>query len=263
MKKTLTLLLVLLFVFTAACGNAGMNDPDFFNSAPVSEPPEQISAFNWGGGTTVRFSPEDSAAILALLEETRWTDTLPECTGEDVHLVLPDSELEYHSDCGTFIDTKTARSLSLTDAERDQVNDIMALYITLGEVSPFYSANTWGVTFAAENVTPTGMTLVCTQSGGDATGSLETGSYYVIERMMPDNCWVPVELVIEGELVWTAEAWIISRDGETSWEVNWEWLYGTLPGGVYRLGKQITDFRSSGNYDRTMVYAEFGILENE
>ena len=262
MKKTLTLLMALLFVLTAACGNAGMNDPDFFSSAPVSEPPEQISAFNWGGGTTVRFSPEDSAVILALLEETRWTEGTTDCL-VDVHLVLPDSELEYHSDCGTFIDAKADCALSLTDEEQAQVNAIMSQYITLGEVSPLYSANTWGITFAAENVTATGMTLVCTQSGGNAQGSLETGSYYVIERMMPDNCWVAVEPVIEGDLVWTAEAWIIFRDGETRWEVNWEFLYGTLPGGVYRLGKQVTDFRGPGDYDRTMVYAEFGIAESE
>ena len=262
MKKTLTLLRALLFVFTAACGSAGMNDPDFFNSAPASEPPEQISAFNWGGGTTVQFSPEDSAVILALLKQDRWTDDLPECTGEDVHLVLSDGELEYHSDCGTFLDTAASRFLSLTGEEREQVNDIMALYITLGEVSPLSLANTWGITFAAENVTPTGMTLVCTQSGGDAPGELFTGSYYVIERLMPDNCWVPVEPLID-ELVWTTEGWGITRNGETRWNVNWSSQYGSLPGGIYRLGKQVTAFRGTGNYDSTNVYAEFGILENE
>ena len=261
MKKTLTLLMALLFVFTAACGSAGMNDPDFFNSAPASEPPEQISAFNWGGGTTVRFSPEDSAVILALLKQDRWTEGTTDCL-VDVHFVLPDKELEYHSDCGTFIDNNASRALSLTEEEQARVNAILRQYITLGEVAPFYSANTWGITFTAENVTPTGMTLVCAQSGGDAPGELFTGSYYVIEQLMPDNCWVPVEPLID-ELVWTTEGWGITRNGETRWNVNWSSLYGSLPGGIYRLGKQVTAFRGTGNYDRTMVYAEFGIVENE
>ena len=43
------------------------------------------------------------------------------------------------------------------------------------------------------------------------------------------------------------------------WEVNWGGRYGTLPVGKYRIGKIITDFRQSGDFDNATYYAEFEI----
>ena len=63
----------------------------------------------------------------------------------------------------------------------------------------------------------------------------------------------------ETEVAWTAEAWIISAEGTTKWDINWEWLYGTLPSGRYRIGKNVMDFRGTGDYDTAMYYAEFEI----
>ena len=65
--------------------------------------------------------------------------------------------------------------------------------------------------------------------------------------------------VIDGEIGWNDVAWIISMDDTTEMEVNWEWLYGKLPTGKYRIGKEITDFRSSGDFDTAIYYAEFEI----
>ncbi len=45
------------------------------------------------------------------------------------------------------------------------------------------------------------------------------------------------------------------------WDVNWEWLYGVLAEGKYRIGKEITDFRDTGDYDSAIYYAEFEITK--
>ncbi len=71
-----------------------------------------------------------------------------------------------------------------------------------------------------KDITPAGMTLLCQQSG---------------------------------------EAWIIHRDDILEWEVDWEWLYGELPMGRYRMSKEIMDFRKTGDYDGKNYYAVFDV----
>lgn len=45
----------------------------------------------------------------------------------------------------------------------------------------------------------------------------------------------------------------------TQWEIQWSDLYGTLPQGEYRIGKEIQDFRGGSDYDEKAYYAEFVI----
>lgn len=119
--------------------------------------------------------------------------------------------------------------------------------------------DTWGIQLSATKITPTGMTLVCKQSGGEPTGELHTGSYYFLEESINEQ-WLPVEtLPSEYELDWTSEAWIIPMNDTVEWEVDWELLYGELPDGNYRIGKEIMDFRSAGDYDEKIYYANFEV----
>lgn len=117
----------------------------------------------------------------------------------------------------------------------------------------------WGIQLTATNVTPTGLTLVCKQSGGQPTGGLQTGSFYWLEVQI-DNEWVSVEMLPrEYERAWTDEAWIIPMKDSVEWDMDWESLYGELPIGEYRIGKEIIDFRSTGDYDKNVYYAIFDI----
>ena len=119
--------------------------------------------------------------------------------------------------------------------------------------------NKWGITLEAENVSPVGLTIVCNQSGGENVSELDTGSFFVIQKAEKSG-WVDVDyLPQEYDIAWTAEAWIIEKDGITRWDINWEWIYGELPAGEYRIGKEIMNFRAPGDYDTEMVYAEFVI----
>ena len=118
----------------------------------------------------------------------------------------------------------------------------------------------WGITLTTENISAKGLTLVCTQSGGEAQGELQTGSWYEIQKN-ENGTWKKVEYTeIEEELVgWTGEAWCIPKDSTVKWEVEWSWLYDELPAGKYRIGKEIMDFMETGRYDETVIYAEFTI----
>lgn len=117
----------------------------------------------------------------------------------------------------------------------------------------------YGVTLEAQNVSASGLTISCLQSGGTNIAELNTGSYYEIYRL-EDNVYKKVEyLPQEHDIGWTSEAYIITKDGTTTWEVDWEWLYGKLPAGKYRIGKEIMNFRGPGDFDIGMIYADFEI----
>lgn len=117
--------------------------------------------------------------------------------------------------------------------------------------------NQWGIIMEVDNVTENGLTIVCNHSGGENAAQLNTGSYYVLQKLVKTE-WVDVEyLPQEYEVAWTSEAWIIQKESTTQWDVNWEWLYGKLSAGEYRIGKEIMNFRGTGDYDTEMVYAVF------
>ena len=120
---------------------------------------------------------------------------------------------------------------------------------------------TWGITLTAENITSTGAIIKCTQSGREPTGELHTGSWYIVENWTQENGWKEMPYIIDGEIGWTAEAWMIPTDATTELHVNWEWLYGELLPGKYRIGKEIMDFRGTGDFDKAICYAEFEISE--
>lgn len=121
------------------------------------------------------------------------------------------------------------------------------------------TSDTWGIQLNASKITSSGLTLVCNQSGGWPTGNLQTGSPYWLEVQI-NNQWVSVEMLpSEYERAWTAEAWIIPMNDSIEWVVNWTELYGNLPAGNYRIGKEIMDFRDTGDYDTNTYYANFEV----
>lgn len=121
----------------------------------------------------------------------------------------------------------------------------------------------WGITLEATEVTSKGMTLVCHQSGGENVVELSAGSFYTLQRQDKKE-WVDVNMLPqEGDVAWDALAWLIKRDDSTNWDIAWGWLYGELPAGTYRIGKEVMNFRGAGDFDTMMYYAEFTITDNE
>ncbi|MBQ3532023.1 MAG: hypothetical protein IJA05_08945 [Oscillospiraceae bacterium] len=118
------------------------------------------------------------------------------------------------------------------------------------------SPDEWGLTLSVSSVTPTGATLIFKQSGGNPTGELMTGSHYRLEN---ENGELPY--IVEGDVAWTSEAYMIKKDGEIQMQANWEGLYGTLEPGTYRIYKGVMDWREAGDSDSKEYFAEFTIGE--
>ena len=117
----------------------------------------------------------------------------------------------------------------------------------------------WGITLSSGDITPTGITLLIIQSGGTPTGELQTGTAFSLDRYN-GKFWESVPYANGTETpVWNALAYLIKKDTTTELRLDWEYLYGTLPSGRYRVSKSIMDFRVPGGYDEHVYYHEFEI----
>lgn len=119
-----------------------------------------------------------------------------------------------------------------------------------------------GVRLTAKNVTCDGATLVFSQRGGNATGNLQTGEAFYLEKL-DGNRWVSYPTRPTIDFAWHMVAYMINHGGETEFETEWKWLYDSLPEGKYRIAKEVTDFRESGDYDKQIYYAYFEIQNLE
>ncbi len=124
-------------------------------------------------------------------------------------------------------------------------------------VLPVHLDEGWGVSMWAEDVTATGLTLICEQFGGNADGQLQTGEWYTLEAMNEENEWVDVPTNPLIDYAWNSVAYNIKANEQSAFEIDWQWLYGKLPAGQYRIGKEIMNYRAPGDFDKEIYYADF------
>ena len=97
---------------------------------------------------------------------------------------------------------------------------------------------------SAKNVSSAGATLVLNYSvyrENEAASQEELyfGSYLPISRKVGEN-WEPLEYVTDGDVAFEDIAYIIKENEETTYEYNWEWLYGSLEPGEYQIAIEIS-----------------------
>ena len=113
------------------------------------------------------------------------------------------------------------------------------------------------LSFSLKNITPTGATLVFNQYDVKAPkGELIYGEDYVIE-VLKDGKWEEAPITVEGDYAFYDIGYNIPCEDITEREIDWEWLYGELAPGEYRIGKGVLDLIESGNFDEYMLYAHF------
>ena len=117
----------------------------------------------------------------------------------------------------------------------------------------------WGLTLSAKDVTLTGLTLVINQQGGSPTGQLQYGSGYTLEVRTGDT-WQEVPNTVDGNFAWDDLAYLVTMGGQTEETLTWDWLFGPLSPGHYRLSKRFMDFRGTEDYDTQLYQVEFDIL---
>lgn len=122
----------------------------------------------------------------------------------------------------------------------------------------FATSDKWGITLYADNVTPKGLTLKIEQFGGNPSGTLEYGAAYFLETTVNDE-WQPVETTTGEPLVWNMLAYSVKMNDISEININWEYGYGELKPGYYRLKKEFMDFRAPGDFDKETYMVHFTI----
>ncbi|MBQ2696020.1 MAG: hypothetical protein IJF61_01820 [Clostridia bacterium] len=140
---------------------------------------------------------------------------------------------------------------------------IICLFLTgCGRQTPLQNnpeeEDSWGLYLSVTNVTPEGLTLTFRQTGGNAGGQLQTGEWFLLEKKVGDD-WQELETNPLIDYAWRAIAYEIHKESTTELEVEWEWLYGALPPGSYRLSKEVMDFRKTGDFDKKIYQVCFTI----
>ena len=95
-------------------------------------------------------------------------------------------------------------------------------------------ANEWTIEMTVSDVTPVGLKGKLTHSGDEIEALF--GNIYVLEKLVEGE-WTAVDMLCEP--YWHLVAYSIPDNGSYEFEINWEGLYGTLPKGHYRIGKDV------------------------
>lgn len=117
--------------------------------------------------------------------------------------------------------------------------------------------NFGGVTMAVKEGTAssTGLTV---EFKNDSSSQCIYGEHFWLERKI-NGSWYQVPIVIEGNYAFNDIGYDLASGGSGKWVVDWDWLYGGLEPGEYRIVKDLLDFRGPGEYDTYYLAAEFTI----
>lgn len=105
------------------------------------------------------------------------------------------------------------------------------------------------------SITPAGLTLVF-ENAMEAEHIY--GSFYCVERKDGDQ-WFALPYVIKQNVGWDEMARILPAKGSSEETIDWEWLYGSLNQGEYRIVKELLVMQEAGDYKKYYLAAEFVI----
>ena len=111
LKRILPMTLVVLMIISlTSCSN------------PKFEHPISVSKQTDGDLKSVMLDYENDL-MLELLNKSKWVDDIPNC-GYDYEFEFgAHNVLRYHSECGTFIDTENSRSLTVSEQDKNTINE--------------------------------------------------------------------------------------------------------------------------------------------
>lgn len=111
----------------------------------------------------------------------------------------------------------------------------------------------WEPKLEVETFSDSGATVIFRQTHEDPDLLVLCGNDYILEEYTDDG-WKPLPMLTQN-VNWVENAFVVTaipRD-----EIDWQWLYGQLPGGHYRIGKTVTLHMNGENAATTLVYGEF------
>lgn len=139
----------------------------------------------------------------------------------------------------------TERTANIEMMERDADTDVL---------SPLD-----GVPMEVTECSNTSVTIKITN---DTDKDIECGSDFCLKMQDEETGeWRELDEVIDNA-AFTSEAYMIEKDSPYEKAINFEWIYGKLEPGRYRIVKTIMDFRGTGDYTDYTYMAEFSIEED-
>lgn len=114
-----------------------------------------------------------------------------------------------------------------------------------------------GVSMTAkeETVTHTNLTLVFENKSNN---QCIYGNSFLLEKNISGR-WYQIPVAIDDNYGFDDIGYVLNPGENGEWTVDWEWLYGSLDEGEYRIVKEVLDFRNTGIYDKYYLVADFTI----
>lgn len=146
------------------------------------------------------------------------------------------------------------------ETESDLEDYIEELYVSHGIKEPS-KGEEWqaqdnntaiAVVMEVSDITPTGLTVHFRQYEKRDKGELIYGDGYWIERLEGDH-WVELPAIPEN-YGFNDIGYFIPSEGEAQLAVDWEWLYGKLDSGTYRITKDVIAKEWSDPNSRPLKY---------
>ena len=103
------------------------------------------------------------------------------------------------------------------------------------ETGEIYDLEDWGLSFEITEVSPTGMTIRCTHSGGQQIGQLEATGYY----LSSNGLFLPLNDGSESSP--PMDNVVFKDDDVTEFTLDWAEPYGQLSSGEYRIMLYVHD----------------------
>lgn len=117
--------------------------------------------------------------------------------------------------------------------------------------------NLEGVTMTAKKgtVSPIGLTVIF-ENNSDKQCIF--GEYFHSEKKI-EGIWYQVPVALDDNYGFGDIGYDLDSSSVKEWTVKWDWLYGRLDSGDYRIVKSILDFRKTGDYEEHYLAAEFTV----
>ena len=144
------------------------------------------------------------------------------------------------------------------DNEEQANSDVNVPEIIDSEKDANVSSPLAGVTMEVTEYSDTSVSVRITN---DTDKDIQCGSDFCLEMQVEETEeWRELDEIIDNA-AFTTEAYRIQKDSPYETVINFEWLYGKLESGRYRIVKTVTDFRGTGDYTDYTYTAEFCIKE--
>lgn len=102
-------------------------------------------------------------------------------------------------------------------------------------------------------VSSKGLTVIL-ENNSDKQGLF--GEDFSLEKKI-NGKWYQVPISTDGNYGFNSIGYDLASSDAREWKAHWDSLYGSLEAGEYRIVKEILDFRTSGDFDKYYLTAEF------